>query len=169
MSITECVKKEDKLYCNELGVLDIEQGTIKFSFNDETNVLFIHELNEIILCTGLDFQVYVWGKTKYTLWTLRPGNSSCIVLKDLFLDECTEHVYAVSSFPNMCDKLNYTECEDELITEMKLALNMPLFILVGLRDDLQHRNTINIVNHEDPASCQQKLTMLASMVEGREK
>lgn len=169
MDIIECAKKDTSLLCREHGVLDFSRGVVKLSLNKEGGFLFIHALNETILCTGLEFQVHVWGSTKYTLWLLKPGENTCVLFKDLFLDKCADYAYVISTSPNACSKLNFTRCEEELLVKIKLSLNTPLFILLGPGEGLQIRDMLNIISHENPASCEQKLAEINSVLEGRKR
>ncbi|MEM0003982.1 MAG: hypothetical protein QXE10_02225 [Desulfurococcaceae archaeon] len=154
MNVAKCVKNENELNCQGISVLNKEQNLLKLTLSDTTGVLFTHELGEFIACTGSYFQVYVWGKTKHTIWLLEPGENTCIIFKNVFLDECADALYVVSGSPNACNGFTLNTCEKELLERIKLVGNMPLFILRGL--SFNH-DVLNLVNHDDLEACHQKL------------
>lgn len=131
VDIIRCVKRNELIECTDHNHLKIRNGVLEANLREKTFALFVHNVNEVTICSGLEFQVYIWGLEKYVLWLLPPGVSHCITLSNAFLDPCSNYVYAVSKTPNACNMIPNSSCKYELL-KIADALRVPIFISLNI-------------------------------------
>ena len=98
--ISLCNQLNNIYYCEDLS----SRRTLKLSLAENSLVVFKHEIKEIVICDSGSFQVHVWGSNKYTTWLLPSGEHLCLILRELYIDEC-EGFYVASKKPNACREL----------------------------------------------------------------
>ncbi|MEM4482054.1 MAG: hypothetical protein QXK88_05615 [Desulfurococcaceae archaeon] len=153
----KCVKENQRFACDE-GIATVHSDTvIELKFDSPAYVLFAHIPKETVICSGLSFQVHIWGNNKYTLWEFPKGTNYCAVFRDVFLDECVDRLFVVSSAPNACSKLAFSSCEKALLSALH-RIGLPLFIAVG--SFTYHELQPNILKHNSEEECQRKIKML---------
>lgn len=145
MDIIKCIKKSGLIECTGLDHLKIRNGVVEIHLKKRTFALFLHGINEVTICSGLEFQVHVWGLEKYMLWLLPPGINHCITLSDVFLDPCSNYVYTVSKTPNACNTISNSLCKLELI-KVADALRVPIFILLNIKPS--HALPVNVIPYD---------------------
>jgi len=152
LSVLRCVRENEYFLCSDQRALKIRNGVVEIQLPKESLIVFTSGVKDSIICSGLDFQVHVWGLEKHTAWSFNPGTNNCVVLTNVFLDKCHDYVYAVSNTPNACNKLNvpYSACERELV-EIASKYRIPVFIL-DVRET-PGSLPVNVVTHGSPDEC----------------
>ena len=91
-----CIWIKDNIECHGLVFKEIEKNLIELTLEkDFKHVMFVLKTPNRIVCTGSDFQVFVWGLTSYYLWRLSSKTAACLLLgKSVFnkLDDKTYYV-----------------------------------------------------------------------------
>ncbi|MEM0000879.1 MAG: hypothetical protein QXJ84_00290 [Desulfurococcaceae archaeon] len=131
MNIIQCTKENGSIRCTNRDHLKMCNGVLEARLEEKMFVLFVHAANETTICSGVEFQVHVWGLEKHVLWLLPPGINHCITLSGVFLDPCSNYVYAVSKTPNACSVVSRSPCKRKLL-KLANALKVPVFILLDV-------------------------------------
>lgn len=158
MNTVVCAKEAGTFKCTDHGYLRINNGVFEMNLKEEALALFIHDVKETTICSGVEFQVHVWGLKKYVLWFLPRGANYCATLSETFLDMCDDYVYVVSKMPHACSKVLLTDCEKELL-RFASTHKVPVFIVLDV--DLSGSLPANVVAHHGPEDlCLTKLSEL---------
>ncbi|MFZ8782785.1 MAG: hypothetical protein ACO2OR_02205 [Desulfurococcaceae archaeon] len=132
-------------------------STLSFTLTETSLVVFKHGLGEVVVCDAGQFQVYVWGSDKYTVWELPSGARTCLVLREVYIDLCSD-IYVVSRRPNECREVKFHSCEQEL-SKLLAQVNSQLFLIVG--DVEIHRELINTLRRGDHVNaCLEKIEFI---------
>jgi hypothetical protein len=138
---------ERAISCYDIQVDVVNERLVKLNTASNVGVVFTHTPATCVICTGVEFQVYVWGSKKHTLWLLPPGENYCVVLEHCYVDQCFDHVYVVSRTPNSCERLEAYECVDKLVD---IAGRMKTLLFVNLDIPCLHANNlVNLINSHD--------------------
>lgn len=154
-NVVECTVTGEGITCSD-GVRVRVDDVVYFEVDRDMDIVFKQSVEEMIICSGLGFQVHVWGSDKYILWTLPRGLNKCYLIKGVFLDQCNEYLYVVSEKPVYCSRSILSECERELgyIAE---KLQRPIFIFMDID---QAPKLPNIVKHSNIDECISTLSRL---------
>ncbi len=95
MALVEC-SYEQELMCSSMeNIVKTRDNIYWLKTVTTTYYLFVTRQLYTIICSGTDFQVFVWGKNKYILWKIPPGNNICIALYKASMIPINEHTYYV--------------------------------------------------------------------------
>jgi len=155
-----CNRFNNVYYCEGLSF----RRAIKFSLTENSLIVFKHDIKEIIICDSGSFQVYIWGSDKYTIWSLPSGEHLCLILRELYIDEC-EGFYVISKKPSACRELKISTCELEIL-KLLTQLNSPLFILLD-EVDTEYELINTLKRREKSEICPEKLETIKKFL--REK
>jgi hypothetical protein len=146
---------ERAISCYNIQVDVVDEKLVKLDTASSIGVVFTHTPITCVICTGVEFQVYVWGDKKYTLWLLPPGENYCIVLEYCYVDHCLDHVYVVSRAQYSCERLEEYKCVDKLVN---IANRMKIPVFVNLDIPCLHiNNLVNFINSHDLMKCNNEL------------
>lgn len=163
MKVLECFKKHNALTCKNHVYSRMSADAIELRLDEESLVTFTLEVKDFVVCSGLNFQVSVWGLEKRVIWLLPPGSNHCILLSDVFLDICSEYVYAISKTPHACNNLFLTACETEFV-KLANTYRVPIFIVSNA--NVSGLPPMNVVIHEIPNDmCLERLSELVKKVD----
>lgn len=112
----------------------------KVSDNENTVLVTITPSKYRVICNGIDFQEFVWGGERISLWIVNGEQIRCYIDKYV-LQPIIENVYYVSkedtySIPDiLLDKLSHVK---EIIEKLrKKARFEKFFIMLGNKDLIQ--------------------------------
>jgi hypothetical protein len=154
----KCTKKEE-ISCTGKGYEVLSNNVVRLITEYPSTLLMTHSPNECTICTGLSYQVLVWGDRKHTLWYMGAGENYCIVLGDCFLDFCSSELYVVSNSPHACRELELSNCERDLYDLLKSHYGKPLFVCIDHKECLQQL-IHNVVYHGLEDDCLGKLNKI---------
>lgn len=155
----ECDIEDNLIKCNKPVEIDHGGRVIKLFSSTPLRLIAKTSIDRSLICTGPDFQVYVWINEKYMIWYLPEGTNYCVLFNNVFLDQCDEKLYVISKEPYGCDKLVLSNCERELY-KLLFIKDMPFFII---KEELgiPITNVANIVIQGNVENCHAKLTLLS--------
>ncbi|MGC8982458.1 MAG: hypothetical protein ACP5KA_01685 [Desulfurococcaceae archaeon] len=134
----------ERLHCREAG-FEVVDSVVVAKSEGTTPVMFVVNINEFVVCPGLGFQVHVWGLEKIVFWILPEGVSKCILLRDVFVDECGEGLYTISRTPGACNKLAESGCLPRAL-RVSSTSRTPIFVCVDLDVEIPAENIIEYEN-----------------------
>lgn len=153
---------DQKFNCEGGIIKGVRNSVLELHLDFPAYVIFMHNLKEAVICSGLSFQTHVWGGNKYTIWALPLGTSYCAVFKDVFLDECADGLFVVSKFPQACSEVLLSACEKTLLNIMR-EIGLPLFI--SLVDSTHCQPFLsNVLDHNSENDCHKRVQTLRPLV-----
>lgn len=132
LNVLECFKEHETLACKNHDYSRVGTNAIELRLDEESLTAFTLGVKDFVICSGLNFQVNVWGLEKIVTWLLPRGPNHCILLSNVFLDACSEYVYVISKTPHACDNLSLTACEIEF-ARLANTYGVPIFIVLDVR------------------------------------
>lgn len=160
VDLITCTISGSDIQCSDKSVTISGERVFNIDSKHEISVLFKHGIKETVICSGIEFQVYAWGLDKYTIWILPPGLNQCILIKDVYLDQCNEYFYLVSRNPIFCDETLLIECEKKIMA-LSNSLRTPIFVFADLEPPTE---IPNIVRHGNIEKCSKILLDLISLL-----
>lgn len=118
----------------------------KVSYNENTVLVTITPSKYRVICNGIDFQEFVWGGERISLWIVDREQIKCYVDKYV-LQPIIENIYYVSrkdtySIPDtILNKLSYVK---EIIQELEKDTGFEKFFIMPSDKDLIQDNFIYV-------------------------
>lgn len=100
--VKHCLLNSDNNISCRNAVVDRESERVYCISVSNEYELYIFEtrVNTRVICSGCEYQTYVWGETRYDSWLLRMGLNKCIVLDSVYINSISEDTYVVSKNPS---------------------------------------------------------------------
>jgi len=132
ISTCTCTWMNDHVNCKNVSVEVLSKHTIKLHLPArENSVLFIVKVPARVLCTGSEFQTFVWGNTAAILWRFEINSPLCVLLENCNIYEINEHtLYAYKRLP-----LLSAEAREKIAILAEIVRALTHSVLVFLIDE----------------------------------